>query len=1149
MECGSFKKSKATIVNARFTGVTCVFDGPLPQPQYEQVIARIFVVEGLNGDIASHNTNATMNEHIATYVADLNKQFQTGNAREHAYRPALKTLIEKILSSAYTVINEPRHVECGAPDYMLMHKDLPVAFAEAKDINDPDLEGKAKNKEQFNRYKQSLNNLFFTDYLRFLFYYDGELTTSIRLAKIENGQILLDDSFDELHFIQTLREWAAAKPQLITTSKRLAERMASKAQLLAHTIEQSLLDDKKNDYQITPLWLQLNAFKQALVSDLDEHKFADLYAQTIAYGLFAARLNDHSPKDFSRHEAATLIPKTNPFLRDAFQHIAGYNIDKRIAWIVDDLVETFAATNMQKVMRGFKHETRQTDPILHFYEDFLRAYDPKQKKSAGVYYTPEPVVDFIVRAVDDILKNDFGLPKGLADTSKTDVEIRREEDGKMVLHTENMHRVQILDPATGTGTFLAAVVRHIKLSMQGQMGAWDKYVVQHLLPRLYGFELMMAPYTIAHLKLSVEMSNEENGTSIGESDLLNDDDRLRIYLTNSLERNSIIEKTALGSIIAKEANEANLIKHDAPIMIVMGNPPYSGESKNTSDWIMGLMENYKKEPNTDKRLNEKNPKWINNDYCKFIRMAQEYVDRNHEGLVAYICANSFLDNPTFRGMRWNLLRSFDKIYIINLHGNAKPQPEKCPDGSKDENVFDITVGTSINIFIKTRNKKSDELARVYYSDLYGIRDYKYAYLTKHELKDILYSELIPQEPFYFFIPRNYDGEEAYKKGFKIDALMQLYGTGIVTKRDELCVQLNREDAFQAARDIVDLEKDVFYKKYNMPADVRDWRYEWAYKDVKDSGLNKNLVVPINYRVFDQRYIYYTGVSRGFMGWPVGRVMRHLSKATNMAFISKKGFPNENPPIFVSNTISDFRFWSCSGMQGGDYSFPLYLYPSESELGFDTERKPNLDETIWHTIENWVQYGQAFAPSTSTESAGLLDLDEPKHQHTLTPEQIFDYIYGVLHSPVYRAKYKEFLKVDFPRVPYPKDAEYFEHFRSFGEQLRLLHLMDTTTMENIEYKYKDVAVFNHKGSDTIEQCVYVEASDEHPSGVRINSAQTFDNIPSEVWEFYIGGYQPAQKWLKDRKGRALSFDDIEHYRKIISVLIETDRLMKEIDVSE
>ena len=1068
-----------------------------------------------------------MNEHIAAYVADLNKQFQTGNAREHAYRPALKTLIEKLLTSAYTVINEPRHVECGAPDYMLMHKDLPVAFAEAKDINDPDLEGKAKNKEQFNRYKQSLNNLFFTDYLRFLFYYDGELTTSIRLAKIENGQILLDDSFDELHFIQTLREWAAAKPQLITTSKRLAERMASKAQLLAHTIEQSLLDDKKNDYQITPLWLQLNAFKQALVSDLDEHKFADLYAQTIAYGLFAARLNDHSPKDFSRHEAATLIPKTNPFLRDAFQHIAGYNIDKRIAWIVDDLVETFAATNMQKVMRGFKHETRQTDPILHFYEDFLRAYDPKQTKSAGVYYTPEPVVDFIVRAVDDILKNDFGLPKGLADTSKTDVEIRREEDGKMVLHTENMHRVQILDPATGTGTFLAAVVRHIKNSMQGQMGAWDKYVVQHLLPRLYGFELMMAPYTIAHLKLSVEMSNEENGTSIGESDLLDENDRLRIYLTNSLERNRIIEKTPLGSNIAKEANEANLIKHDAPIMIVMGNPPYSVSSNNKgkgAEWLIQLLNDYKKD------LNETNIQPLSDDYIKFIRLAQHYVERNGEGIVAYISNNSFIDGLIHRQMRNELMRVFDKIYILVLHGNTRKK-ETTPDGGKDENVFDIMQGVSINIFVKNKNTEEKQDPKIYHYSLFGTRKEKYAFLLNNSLQSVEWQQLNPQKPQYFFVPKDFSLQEEYNKGFKVDELMKTFSSGIETGRDEIFIGNTEDEVKQKVKEIFD-NPQIIKTKYGLKEDSS---YKLLHY-IKEVSYHEDKIYPIVYRPFNFVYVYYDKI---LLRRPFYEVMQHMQKGEgrNIALVMTRQFGGGKHFIVLSTKLLIER----ASQPFAPYNvFPLYLYPSESELGFDTKRKPNLDETIWRTIENWVQYGKAFKPLTTNERNGELGFDaEPEQPHFLAPEDIFDYIYGVLHSPSYRAKYKEFLKVDFPRIPYPKNQADFDHFRSFGNQLRELHLMHNVPESPV--------TFPNAGSMQVDALRWEWNKDDGYSGtVYINETQCFEGVPAEAWNFYIGGYQPAQKWLKDRRSRTLSYDDIQHYRKIIAILSETNRLMKEID---
>lgn len=1069
-----------------------------------------------------------MEENIKAYIKRIDKRFQTGETTEHSFRGDLQQLLEEITD--YTVINEQKRIDCGAPDLALYKKGVPYAYIEAKDLEGGDLDGRKKNKTQFDRYKASLNTIVFTDYLDFHLYEEGSLKTKVELAYIDNGHIILNDEAVP-RFISIIEHLKMLRPQEISSSTKLSKIMASKARMLADAIEKVLANDT---YQTGSFWSKLRAFKEVLNNDLNEKRFADLYAQTIAYGLFAARLHDTSPDDFSRQEAAELIPKTNPFLRQIFQQLAGYDINDSIAWIVDDLVNVFASVNVEKLRKNFGKEQQRRDPMIHFYEDFLSEYDPESKKKFGVFYTPQPVVEFIVRAVDDILKTDFNLPEGLADKSKVNVKIRKMEDGKDVetVTIEPRHRVQILDPATGTGTFLAEVVSRIKEKQQA--GIWPKYVDEHLIPRIHGFELMMAPYTIAHLKLDMLIS------WWGDQKLEKEhDERVQIYLTNSLSQATLANKYLLAEMIAREANEANNIKHNAPVMVVIGNPPYSGESTNTGDWIMGLMEDYKKEPNSDKRLNEKNPKWINNDYCKFIRMAQDYVDRTKEGIVGYICANSFLDNPTFRGMRWNLLQSFDKIYIINLHGNTKPKPERCPDGSKDENVFDITVGTSINIFIK-KNSNSKELAKVYYSDLYGIRDFKFEYLEQHRLIDVEFSEINLKAPYYFFIPQNSVGEEEYKKGFKLDNLLSLNGTGIVTKRDELCVQHSKEKAYQAAKDIIELEKETFYKKYNLPADVRDWRYEWARKDVIGSGIKLDLVVPINYRVFDRRYIYYTGESRGFMGWPVGRVMSHLTKGHNLAFVTKKGFPNSNPPIFVSDTISDFRYWSCSGMQGGDYVFPLYLYPSESELGFDTERKPNLDDIIWRKIENWVKYGNEFPPLTANEKGGELGFDAaPEEPHFLAPEDIFDYIYGVLHSPHYREKYKEFLKVDFPRIPYPKNAEEFEHYKECGYQLRELHLMHNVP--------ESPARFDDLGNGKVEYIRWEWNKDDGYSGnVWINDAQCFSYVPTEAWEMYIGGYQPAQKWLKDRKGRILSTEDILHYEKIISVLLETNRIMQKMD---
>lgn len=1072
-----------------------------------------------------------MNEIIQNYIKEIDALYQTGKAMEHSYRAPLQRLIEDITQCR--TLNEAKHIPCGAPDLTILKNGIVLSFVETKDIDDRDLDGQKKHAEQFERYKNALSTIIFTDYLEFHLYIDGELQRTVRIAEKNNGRIVMIPS-EEGQFISVIECLRDAKPQKITSAKRLAQLMAAKARLLADAIEESLTKDLEKN---TSLWSQYNAFKEVLIPNLSINQFADLYAQTIAYGLFAARINAPKQESFSRIEAATLIPDTNPFLRKMFQSIAGYDISDSIQWVVDDLVKVFAATNMKKVMKHFGEETQRTDPVVHFYEDFLSIYDPKTKKQFGVYYTPLPVVDFMVRAVNDVLKNEFDIQDGLADTTKINVSIKREnqETKKIETTTELRHRVQILDPATGTGTFLAETIRLIKNNIQ--KGMWSKYVEEHLIPRIHGFELMMAPYTIAHLKLDMLL----NWWTDGEKLSVPHKDRLHIYLTNSLEQKDLETKYTFAEMIAKEANEANDVKHNAPVMVVLGNPPYSGESNNVSKWIMDLMQDYKKEPSTDAKLNEKNSKWINNDYCKFIRMAQEYIKRKNEGVLAYICANSFLYSPTFRGMRWNLLKTFDKIYILNLHGDK--EEKKFPEFAEDENVFAIKQGVSINIFIKNGEKGEDELADVYYKDLIGPKETKYDFLSATLLADIPFIKIEPTSQHYFFIPQNEEAKEEYNKGFAINHLLRQNGGGIVTKRDELCIHLDKENAFQAASDIVHLEKSDFYSKYHMPEDVRDWRYEWAKNDIIKSGLQKKLVVPINYRLFDLRYIYYTGQSRGFMGWPVEKTMCHLLQP-NLAIVCKKGFPRDESPVFVSDAISDFRYFSCSGMQGGDYVFPLYLYQDQTELNFgeQQERVPNLDDAIWRTIENWVQYGQAYRPLTANEQKGELGFDIPQQEpHFLTPEQIFDYIYGVLHSPAYLNKYKDCLKVDFPRVPYPKNKEDFEHFATIGHQLRELHLMhDVPSMPTI-------ATFSGgEGNGKVEGIAFVSNEDDGYSGnVYINDGQCFEGVPTSAWNFHIGGYQPAQKWLKDRKGRELSYDDMKHYQKIIAVLIETERLMAQL----
>ena len=1031
---------------------------------------------------------------IKAYIQDLNRQFQTGITTEHSFRPALKQLIEDC--TKFKVVNEQSHIDCGAPDMTILRQNLAVAYIEAKDLEDGDLDGRKKNKEQFDRYKASLDTIIFTDYLDFHLYEHGEWVQSVRLAEIQGNKIRLSEPD---RFIALMEHLRVAQVQRITSASKLAQIMAGKARLLRDIIEKALIQDGDTQTELTSY---MEAFRQVLIHDITPKTFADIYAQTIAYGMFAARLHDDSPEDFTRAEAANLIPKSNPFLRKVFHNIAGYDLDVRIAWIVDDLVAAFAATDMEKIMQGFGKSTQQTDPMLHFYEDFLFQYDPAAKKQCGVYYTPQPVVEFIVRAVDDILRTEFNLSMGLADTSKVEVLQEREQDNKHRKDKKLLHRVQVLDPATGTGTFLAETVKQIKRDLGGQMGAWDSYVPEHLLPRLHGFELMMAPYTIAHLKLDMEIG-------------IPSQQRLRVYLTNSLEEANPDANTLFGLYLAEEANAASNIKKEAPVMIVMGNPPYSVSSNNKGEWISKLLEDYKKNLN-EKKLN------LDDDYIKFIRLAQYYVERNGEGIVAYISNSSFIDGLTYRQMRSELMRVFDEIYILDLHGNTRKK-DVCPDGSRDENVFDIMQGVSINIFVKKSNK-SKIPAVVKQFDLYGTREYKYEFLKTHDLRSVEWEVLTPKEPMLFFVPKDFSLQSEYDKGFKVDALMKLSNSGVQTDRDPLFIDYKEQDLAGRIKTLLSshLEND-FIEKYK----VKDSSSYKLTQKIQSRLFGVEYLRRYIYRPFDFVHIYY---DRNVISRPAYEVMRHMLQK-NVALLVKRGFPyQDRAQGFVTECLSDRRAWSSSGMQGAESVFPLYLYPEEGS--FDAERRANIDETIANKIADILHW--SYVP----DSRIVVDLAEG-YENVLYPEDIFDYIYGVLHSPHYREKYKEFLKVDFPRIPYPKNADEFEHFRSCGNQLRELHLMHNVPESPV--------VFEQQGSMMVDYLRWEWNKDDGYSGnVWINDTQCFEGVPSEAWEFYIGGYQPAQKWLKDRKGRKLEYDDVEHYRKIIAVLMETARIMKTID---
>ncbi|MBG0745810.1 MAG: N-6 DNA methylase [Planktothrix agardhii KL2] len=1049
---------------------------------------------------------------IEKYIQNINKRYQLGNATEHTFRGDLQQLIENLVPTI-SATNEPKRQSCGAPDYILTKKDIPVGFIEAKDIGDKDLKGAKKtgNKEQFDRYKASLNNLIFTDYLDFHLYRDGEFITKIAIGEVtETGIKSLPENF--LTFTNLIKDFCTHIGQTIKSPKKLAEMMAGKARLLSGVIEKALMSDEINQENST-LKDQMGAFKKILIHDITPKEFADVYAQTIAYGMFAARLHDPILETFSRQKAAELIPKSNPFLRKLFGYIAGPDIDDRIKWIVDNLVEIFLACNVGEILKNYGKSTKMEDPIIHFYETFLSEYDPKLRKARGVWYTPAPVVNFIVRAVDDILKTEFDLPQGLADNSKTKIKV--DVQGKQV--EQEVHKVQILDPAAGTGTFLAEVIKHIHNKFVGQQGIWSNYVETHLLPRLNGFELLMASYAMAHLQLDLLLTETGYKTTTNQ--------RFRVYLTNSLEEKHPDTGTLFASWLSAEANEANYIKRDTPVMCVIGNPPYSGISSNNGEWINKLIEDYKYIDGV--HFNERKH-WLNDDYVKFLRYGQHFIEKNGSGVLAFINPHGFLDNPTFRGMRWNLLKTYDKIYTIDLHGNSKKK-ETAPDGNADVNVFDIMQGVSINIFVKTGKKKANELGKVFHFDLYGKREMKYDFLSDSSLKSVNFQELKPEKPFLFFVPKNNKGSKEYEKGFRVDELFSVNVTGVVTARDSFVIDFQKPILKKRMEEFSDINftDDSIRRKFfgnkkegkYLAGDSRGWKMVEARKTIQSFNHN-DIIQKIAYRLFDDRYIYYHS---SMVDWGREKFMYHFINKDNVGIdLCRQLVTDEYSHIFVTNKIVDDSFVSNKSRERG-YVFPLYLYPDnpEQQIIIQTaERIPNLNTEIIKQI---------------AEKLGLTFTNEKETtENTFAPIDILDYIYAVLHSLTYREKYKEFLKIDFPRVPYPKDQNTFWQLIKLGEEIRQIHLLESPTVE------KYITQYPIDGDNIVTKPKYQDGK------VYINNTQYFNFVPEIAWNFYIGGYQPAQKWLKDRKDRKLEIEDIFHYQKIIVALTETDRLMKEID---
>jgi predicted helicase len=828
---------------------------------------------------------------------------------------------------------------------------------------------------------------------------------------------------------------------------------------------------------------------------------------------------------------------------------------------VDDLAQLLADTDIEAVLADFGKRTARQDPVVHFYETFLAAYDPKLRESRGVYYTPEPVVSYIVRSVDYLLKTRFGCANGLADTATVEYEREEVNGGKPKKVKATSPRVLILDPACGTATFLYTVIDHIRAEFMRQenAGMWSGYVRNHLLPRIFGFELLMAPYAVAHFKLGMQLAGQDMTPAQREKWAydFSGDERLGVYLTNTLEEAERKAETLFGPlrVISQEANAALKIKSELPILAVIGNPPYSGHSANRSwemkegkrvpTFIGHLIQDYYSVDGQP--LGEKNPKWLQDDYVKFIRWGQWRIERTGAGILAFITNHGYLDNPTFRGMRRALMNAFTEIYVLDLHGNSKKK-ERAPDGSPDENVFDIQQGVTLGIFLKEPSKAGT--ATVYHADLWGLREIKYQRLFETDVKATHWDNLKPQSPLYLFIPQENSLNTEYDDGLSLRESMLVNVLGFQTHRDSVAIGFTEKElAAQVTGFLGAPPSKTDWGSYHRACSYRpfDRRHVYLGKEVTD---RPRLEVTTN--LFKENVALNLVRQTKAKSWSHALVTRD---ATPAVFLEIKDGSSIFPLYCYHDPLDKLK------AKEGESWIPLLPWPEST-----TGRRPNFNRNLTGHFDIFL--GLQFV------SDGKGDLKE-----TFGPEDVFDYIYAVLHSPTYRTRYAEFLKSDFPRVPVTSDVKQFRVLCGLGAELVALHLLESPKLSEPIARYpltgpniveksfpKYLAPGEPEpgtGKPLKEGRVYISRSAAVPAATvaamssspktpvgtpALQNGQYFEGVPPEVWNFHIGGYQVCEKWLKDRRGRTLTYDDLEHYRKVVTALRETIRVMAEIDAA-
>ena len=1019
--------------------------------------------------------------HHDRYLQNIHRTQITGEATpELSLYPHLQAFLENLFvdfgRSTVTLTQEPRQLDqIGRPDFIAMDGLLPIGYIEAEAYG-RDLDALTGHAQTQNaRFIENLDNFILTNFAEFRLYADGQLRTTANVT-------------DEPEKLERLLErFLNAGHVQITSPEVLARYLARRTRELQTQIATTLTDENSDTYRM------FSAFKELLLSTLTPDDFADMYAQTLAYGLFAARCTLPNATHFSRHTAVEALPRSNPFLIQLFYHVASPTLETNVIYILDNIAALLRNVPTEMLRTAFAARTHLEDPVIHFYETFLAEYDPQRRVDRGVYYTPPQVISYIVRSVDSLLKTELNRPDGLADDNTL-----------------------ILDPATGTGGFLLSVLDHVREYVKETYGTgeWTQYINTQLVKRIFGFELLVAPYTIAHLKLSLFL--QAQGWRA--------DERLRIYLTNALEQpQEMQESLPFTEFISDEANAALSVKRDEPLLVILGNPPYPRDSANPSrvggnlTFIGELIEDYRQVDGAP--LGERNSKTLQADYVKFIRWAQWRIHKNGEGVIGYIVNNSFLDGPMFRGMRKSLLDSFNAIYLLNLHGSNR-RTEAVPTAQSDENVFDISQGVCILLCVKESDNPAP--ATIYYADMWGSREERYNLLSESEtdVQSTEWCEPQSTSPYYLFVPQAADYSTEYEVGWEIADIFQTNSVGIATGRDKLTVHWTVEKLRETVSDFVSLTEIEVKQKHNLK-DGGDWNIPSAQIDLLNHPDAEQHIQSIHYRPFDTRWTYYTGQSSGFHARPRHNIMRHLFVENLALCVCRVVKSPVWQHILITDQITDKSYIS-NRTSESTYVFPLYLYPNPEELELATERSLNFKSTFL----------TAFSEALELPQTAPFNLPEG-----VAPEEILAYIYTILYSPTYRERYYEFLKYDFPRIPLPQDIAQFRTLAALGQRLIDAHLLkDVPRPEGAPTSHR----FEGEGDGVVEKARYLDGR------VWINPNQYFTEVPLEVWEYEIGAYQVCEKWLKDRKGEELGRAELQQYRGILVAIAETLAVMDAID---